>query len=154
MVNSLNQALNFYVNINTFRLKIKGNCFKFNSGFNAEGKNPIRSVNQPGKLYGLSLTLFDKLPNPLKRIVPDFGFTIKLDNSSFEVAGADGIDLMSGVETSIAVYRVVSTHLPKPYSGCQIDNQNPEYFDSILYKMFMEKNVKYKQQQCIGEFFF
>jgi len=65
------------------------------------------------------------------------------------VAGTDGIDLMPGVETSIAVYRVVSTHLPMPYSGCQIDNHNPKDIESNLYKMFVEKNVKYKQQRCI-----
>ena len=70
--------------------KLYGNCFKFNSGFDSEGMHPIRSVNQPGKLYGLSLTLFEKLPNALKRIVPDYGFTIKLDNNSFNVAGTDG----------------------------------------------------------------
>ena len=97
--------------------KLYGNCYKYNSGFNRNGlKQPILSVNQPGKLYGLSLTLFDKLPNALKRIVPDYGFTIKLDNDTFDVSGTDGIDLLPGVETSIAVNRIVSTQLPEPYS--------------------------------------
>jgi hypothetical protein len=104
-------------------------------------------------LYGLSLTLFDKIPDQLKRIVPDYGFTIKLDNSSFEVAGPDGIDLLSGIETSIAVNRVISKQLPIPYSNCQIDNENPKHFDSFLYKMFIDKNIQYKQQQCIGKYF-
>ena len=97
--------------------KFYGNCFIFNSGINLENKNlPLKTINQPGKLYGLSLTLFDKLPEALKRIVPDYGFTIKLDNSTFDVSGPDGIDLLSGVETSIAVNRVISKQLPEPYS--------------------------------------
>ena len=94
--------------------KFYGNCFKFNSGFDKNGRTALKTANQPGKIYGLSLTLFDKLPNLLKRIVPYYGFTIKLDNSSFDVSGPDGIDLLSGLETSIAVNRVISKQLPEP----------------------------------------
>ena len=90
------------------------------------------------------------MPSPLKRIVPDYGFTIKLDNSSFPIAGLDGIDLISGVETSISVNRIISKQLPEPYSNCLIDNDHPKHFDSFLYNMFIEKKVQYKQTMCIG----
>ena len=115
---------------------------------NIKGKQQILSVNQPGKIYGLSLTLFDKLPNPLKRIVPDYGFTIKIGNSTDR--GPDGIDILSGgVETSIAVHKVISRQLPEPYSNCLIDNENPKNYDSVLYKMFQDSNTQYSQQICI-----
>ena len=93
------------------KIEIKS-CYIFNSG-----PDNIKSVNQPGKINGLSMILYGKLPKVLKRIVPNYGFTIKLDNSSFEVSGPDGIDLLSGVETSIAVHRIVSKQLPEPFSN-------------------------------------
>ena len=115
--------------------KLYGNCFTFNSD---NSTNEKRVVNRPGKIYGLSLTLFDKMPAPLKRLLSEHGFKIKLDNN---IIDSDGIDLLPGVETSVAVTKIISKQLPEPYSSCHIDNDEPENFESLLYKMFLEKNV-------------
>jgi hypothetical protein len=57
--------------------------------------------------------------------------------------------LLKGIETSMAVDRIISKQLPHPYSNCGIDNENPEYLDSFLYKMFENSNIQYSQQLCI-----
>jgi hypothetical protein len=49
----------------------------------------------------------------------------------------------------MAVDRIISKQLPHPYSNCGIDNENPEYLGSFLYKMFENSNIQYSQQLCI-----
>ena len=78
----------------------------------------LLSSSQPGKYYlGLKLVLFESMPDILERISHGgVGFIIKIDNSSYTVGGNSRIDLLSGVETNIAVERVVSSQLSYPYS--------------------------------------
>ena len=69
---------------------IYGNCYKYNSGFNSKGQqHELKKSSQAGKYFlGLKLTLFESMPNILKRIsYGGTGFVVKLDNSSFTVGG-------------------------------------------------------------------
>ena len=132
---------------------VYGNCYKYNSGFNSNGQ-PIELIksSQPGKYYlGLKLVLFETMPRILERIsYGGTGFIIKLDNNSFTVGGNSRIDLLSGVETNIAVERIYSRQLPMPYSDCYIDDLI--YFKSYkteLYDLFISKKVPYKQKDCL-----
>jgi len=129
-----------------------GNCFKFNTGKNSKGeKIDLKKSIHPGRFYnGLKVTLFESMPNVLKRIsYAGNGFIIKLENNSYTVGGNSEIDLLSGYETNIAVERIYSTQLPAPYSDCIIDkNNSPKHFHSDLYDMFINTNTRYKQTDC------
>ena len=70
------------------------------------------------------------------------GFVIKLANSSYPVGGNSEIDILSGVETNIAVERIYSTQLPFPYSDCTIDGQT-SYYNSELYDMFLKTKTRF-----------
>jgi len=57
------------------------------------------------------------MPDILERIsYGGVGFIIKIDNDSYTVGGNSRIDLMSGVETNVAVERIISSQLSYPYS--------------------------------------
>jgi len=108
--------------------------------------------SQPGKYYlGLKLVLFESMPDILERIsYAGTGFVIKLDNASYSVGGNSRIDLLSGVETNLAVERIYSRQLPMPYSDCYIDDLlYSKSYSSLLYDLFVKKNVKYKQKDCL-----
>jgi hypothetical protein len=98
---------------------IFGNCYKFNSGIGKEGERvELLKSSQPGKYYlGLKLVLFESMPDILERIsYGGVGFIIKIDNNSYTVGGNSRIDLFSGIETNVAVERIVTTQLSYPYS--------------------------------------
>ena len=58
------------------------------------------------------------------------------------------IDLLSGVETNVAVERVYSSQLPSPYSDCIVDKNTPKNFKSDLYDLFVQTSTRYKQTDC------
>ena len=132
---------------------IYGNCYKFNSGFNSKGEPvALKKSSQPGKFYlGLKMTLFDSMPDILERIsYAGTGFMIKLDNSSFTAGGNSRIDLLSGVESNLAVERIYSSQLSFPYSDCFIDNMlYSKSYQSELYDLFLKTNTRYRQKDCL-----
>ena len=125
-----------------------GNCFKFNTGKNSKGEVvELKKSIHPGRFYnGLKLTLFESMSKSLKRIsYSGYGFVIKLENNSYSVGGNSEIDILSGIETNIAVERIYSSQLPFPYSDCIIDKKSQKNFQSELYDMFITTNAQYKQ---------
>ena len=132
---------------------IYGNCYKYNSGFNSNGE-PVELIksSQPGKYYlGLKLVLFESMPEILERIsYSGIGFVVKVDNHSFTVDGNSKIELLSGVETNIAVDRISQTQLSFPYSDCFIDDllYHKEY-KSELFEKFVKSKISYKQKDCL-----
>jgi hypothetical protein len=120
-----------------------GNCYKFNSGRDRMGKQvELIKSSQPGKYYlGLKLLLFESMPNVLERITHGgLGFIVKIENNSYAVGGNSKIELLSGVETNIAVERVYSKQLSYPYSDCSIDESYSRKYHSELYDLFLNKS--------------
>ena len=132
---------------------IYGNCYKFNSGFNTKGEPiELKKSSQPGKFYlGLKMTLFESMPKILERIsYAGTGFMIKLDNDTFMAGGNSRIDLLSGVESNLAVERIYSSQLSFPYSDCFIDNMlYSKSYQSELYDLFLQTNTRYRQKDCL-----
>ena len=120
-----------------------GNCYKYNSGSDRMG-NKIEFIksSQPGKYYlGLKLVLFESMPNVLERIYHGgLGFIVKIENSSYAVGGNSKIELLSGLETNIAVERVYSQQLSYPYSDCSIDESTLKTYHSELFDLFLNKS--------------
>ena len=86
-----------------------GNCWQFN----ATGKNVIVA----GKDFGLSMMLMLINRNKYPTTQSD-GFVVFIHNSSYEPSFGDGVYLMTGQETNVAVRRTFSYNEPQPYTDC------------------------------------
>jgi hypothetical protein len=126
--------------------KVYGNCHTINSDLN--NSTVFKYSNFYGIIYGLSLTLFLGIKKELKVLNPSKGLTLLIKNTSHTFESKT-VDLAPGVETNIQLERHFATQLPKPYSNCDIDNDNPKNVDSKLYKDFLKSNMQYSQQYCL-----
>jgi hypothetical protein len=45
--------------------------------------------------------------------------------------------------------RQFTSKLPKPYSDCDIDNTNPNHFDSPYYNLILNSPFQYSQDLCV-----
>ena len=145
--NPCNNSVDFISKFNRFL----GNCYVYNSGVDSNN-NPVELKNykQPGKTNGLKLVLHNVIPHDLRAVMSDYGFTIRIDsNSSLNVHWKDGIDILNGYTTNIAVDRTFTYKMAKPYSNCDIDRKNYKNEESDLYKLFAKFNYPYKQKYCI-----
>ena len=127
--------------------KILGNCYTINS--DKSNSTVFKYSNFFGNLFGLSITLFVGIKDELKAINPFLGLTVRIQNSSNEF-NINTYDLSPGKQTNMEISRYFSYQLSKPYSVCDIDNDNPKTFSSDLYNQFIANNFKYNQQTCLG----
>ena len=140
-----------------------GNCFQFNGFFDSNiNQTEIKTIKKVGKPNGLSVTLnlHKDLPKEMLIINGNLGATIKIDDEwSSKVNLNNGItyndlgliDLLPDFETNIAIERVFSNKLPKPYTNCEINlndlTKNYKKFNFIT--QFVDSNMNYSQQSCI-----
>ena len=126
--------------------KFYSNCYYLNHD---NSKSEVfKYAKFSGDGYGLKLTLFMGIKDELKRVNPNKGVTLLISNSSNQFKSTK-VELQAGVETKIAIDRYFSTQLPKPYSNCDIDNDNLKNFDSYLYNKIINSKFKYNQQACL-----
>jgi hypothetical protein len=141
---------------------IYGNCFQFNSGIGKNGKEKeIETVNRVGKTNGLILTLSldHKLSREFLTVNPYIGATIKIDdNSDNNLFGRmdsnkevtyndiDLIDILPDIETNICIEKVISKRLSRPYSNCEIDDDNSDFY---YHQKFLKNSIQYNQQICL-----
>jgi len=141
---------------------IYGNCFQFNSGFDKhENEKQIETVNKVGKPNGLIVTLgLDyKLSKEFIAVNPNIGATIKIDDNSdnnmfkkmdsnkdITYNDIDLIDILPDIETNIGLEKVKSKRLPRPYSNCEIDDGNSDFY---YHQKFLNNSLHYNQQICL-----
>ncbi len=111
-----------------------GHCYSFNSGFDLSGqKVPLKSSIRAGSSYGLRVTFYVKC---YEKLLP--------------LNGGNNYNLYTGLIVIInnSSY-VIQKTLPKPFSNCDIDNQNERYEStSDLYDLIKNSNYQYSQQLC------
>jgi hypothetical protein len=131
-----------------------GNCFVLNSGLNKSGIHvDLINSTYPGKLNGLQVTIFLGVVKELKAFYSNYGLLVKLDNATsrdFKISN-NYIELAPGFETNIVVEREFTEQLPKPYSNCDLnnDNPNPVFKDPKLYDILSSLDIGYKQSVCL-----
>jgi hypothetical protein len=122
------------------------NCYYLNH--DNSNSDLFKYAKFSGDGYGLKLTLFMGINDEVRRINPNKGITLLILNSSNQFKSTK-VELQAGVETKIAIDRYFSTQLPKPFSNCDIDNEDPKKFDSYLYNKIIKSKYKYNQQACL-----
>ena len=134
-----------------------GNCFVFNSGFNASGhKVDMKRSLMPSSAYGLQISFyvgFHKKLSLFNSIWGKGGY-LRIKNATIvEDDSIDGIYLTPGFYPSIVLERKFIFHLPKPYSECDLDNANEARVnaDSSLYELIRRSPFSYSQQFCFNQ---
>ena len=125
---------------------ILSNCYYINH--DKSNSEVFKYAKFSGDSYGFSLTLFMGIKDELNRVNPNKGIILLILNSSNQF-GSTKVELQTGVETKVAIDRYFSTQMPKPYSNCDIDNENPKKFDSYFYNKIINSNFNYDQQSCL-----
>ena len=135
-----------------------GNCYMFNTGFNSSGHViDFETTTIPGAGFGLSLdfyvgmhenlTLFNGLNSKT------FGAIIKIENNSYLVDNGyelENIRVAAGLETFIKVHRSFEFSLPRPYSNCDIPNEEEASYleENFFYRLFLDSPYQYTRQGC------
>jgi hypothetical protein len=138
-----------------------GNCYVFNSGFNATSGASMRYKEStlPGIDYGLQLVVYvgyyEKL-NPFNTgfyswmpFTNVYGLYTFIENNTYlSYNKANLISVEGGTINFVSMQRRFTSKLPQPYSDCEIDNSNPGHFDSPFYNLILKSPYQYKQEFC------
>ena len=105
-----------------------------------------------GPFYGLELEFYVNVYELLLAdSVDSFGAIIRIGNSSYSThyTKADGILILPGTLTHVAVNRELRSLQPKPYSDCEIDSNSPKFIQGLdLYNLIAQSNYLYTQELC------
>ncbi|KAG8568983.1 hypothetical protein GDO81_014225 [Engystomops pustulosus] len=120
-----------------------GSCITLNGN---RSQSKLWTTVQPGKMYGLSLTLkTDQNDNmPILSSAAGAKVMIHSPNQS-PLAEHEGFDIWPGTETSISIRQDQVNRLAEPYSECTFDGSNLDF--QLLY------NSSYTQQTCLQSCF-
>ena len=96
-----------------------GNCFQFNTGFDAEGKRvPIEESFKPGSQNGLQLMFFLDESNNRFSSKWNTGLKVFVHHQSSKASKFEGINVKAATSTNIALSRKFESKLPIPYTRC------------------------------------
>ena len=124
--------------------ELSGNCY----GVNLGNSTKFKYSKFYGKYYSLSMTLFMGMKDELNILSSAKGITLNIFNNTKQYYGTI-IDLPNGYETNVQLGRFFVNQLPKPYSNCDIDVENPFSMDSYMYNKIINNNLEYNQQFCL-----
>jgi hypothetical protein len=138
-----------------------GNCYVFNSGYNASGISmDYKESLLPGLNFGLSLVLYvgytDKLNlfnagfNSFVPFTSSCGLNLIIENNTYLTNHKNNIIALNGGTINyMSMQRKFYSKLPKPYSDCDIDNKNPGRIDSPYYNLILNSPYQYTQEMCV-----
>jgi len=132
--------------------RYRGNCYNFNTG-KSLNRTPIEMKYSylAGINYGLQMTIYTHHNKMLSSLVKSTGVILKIENNSYSVDSHNGYDISSGFKTKVAIERIFKTSLSKPYSSCDIyEDERPSLVDYELYDLIYHSKYTYEQQLCIG----
>jgi hypothetical protein len=144
---------------------VYGNCYVFNSGLNTSGsKVSYKESVLPGALSGLQLVAYVGYNEKLIPFNPgyfswvpfsnSYGLNVLIENNTYlSYEKTNVIILNGGTMNFMPIHRRFASKLPKPYSNCDIDNSNPDTFDSPYYNLIKNSPYQYSQELCILQCF-
>jgi hypothetical protein len=135
-----------------------GNCYSFNSGFNAEGKaTDLEKAIIPGNGYGLTLEVYANYFENLSfynSVNGGQGLIVRISNLSHPIDHAlDGILISAGTNANLVLSREFKSSLPKPYSNCDLDSDTPSanFEGSELFNLIKKSPFEYTQKFCLNQ---
>jgi hypothetical protein len=116
----------------------------------------LKKSNRAGTLSGLRFRLFTNFHENLtlfNSFLSGSGLIIRISNSSYLTSyELDGIQIQSGLYTNVQIERAFKFVLPKPYSNCDLDNNDPKNgFSSFIYDLMANSEYEYTQSLCLTQ---
>ncbi|RNA05708.1 acid-sensing ion channel 4 [Brachionus plicatilis] len=128
----------------SYQSNLFGNCYQFNT----DSKNLLTN-SIPGFQNGLQIWLNVSVPKELTHLHFKTGAVIFIHNHTQIPDTGNFLMAPVGYETSISVSRVFTRKIKKPYSDCDGDTDNPDAYDSKIFKSIHSKGLKYTQKFCM-----
>ena len=135
------------------RMSLFQRCYKFNSGRNMDSSSSkIKKARRYGKNYGLQLELYmgqqEKCKSPLSATYGAVAYVHNITENVTE--DSNGVFLMPGSETNIAIDRIFVQSLSDPYNDCiENKNLNPPNSNKYIDQTFELLNGSYSRSTCI-----
>jgi hypothetical protein len=127
-----------------------GNCYRFNSGKNINGKDVNLKYVSPIKGH-LNIELWiGQSQNNYNPYSIDNGYIIFINNETSDTSLTNGITISPGFTTNITPEKLTIKKKQQPYSNC-IDNLDTiDSYDSLTYKKLFayNRNQKYHSSNC------
>ena len=83
---------------------------------------------------------------------PQYGLNILIENGTYLGEMRSNIMVVDGGTTNyIGIQRRFNSKLAKPYSNCDVDNQNPTNINSEYYNLIKTSPYQYSQRLCITQ---
>lgn len=103
-----------------------------------------------GKAKGLQVVLYIGKDSNYNTLSESSGVRVFISNHSTIYSESEGIDISTGSETNIAVFKHVKESLGIPYSNCQsVDNVNlADNISTEYVKLFAASNLTYRSVDC------
>jgi hypothetical protein len=122
-----------------------GNCFRFNSGFDADGNEiAIKKVYREGDWSALEITLFI-FDQPYVTAIKNLGTVIFIENRSYTQSPfQNGINLKPGSLTDLSINKKLTERLPDPFSECQ-----SSYPDDNIFLVYRQNRYLYRERDCV-----
>ncbi|RMZ98760.1 amiloride-sensitive sodium channel subunit gamma [Brachionus plicatilis] len=131
-----------------------GNCFQFNSGFDSKGsKIDLEYSTNIERTGSLRLILNLSVPDSLKFLNPNSGSLIFIHNQTTYPMLVSPATVAPKTETNIALSRTFYELETKPYSDCDKNTKDPNYFESKAYKLVHKYLDLYSQISCYYQCF-
>ncbi len=135
-----------------------GNCYVFNSGFNISTGEKIPPKNSfiSDLNYGLMLEMYSGFYENLTYVNSydsGAGLVVRIENGSYLENDLDGVKVSSGFQTDINIHREFESYLGKPFSDCDLPNDDRKNFDSDLYELIYHSGYQYNQHICLVQCF-
>ena len=130
-----------------------GNCYIFNSGFNNTQLNTINVPGADGSLKFDYYVNFHENLTAFNSFTGGFGAVIRIENNSYLIDTSlvdKNIRVMPGTDVSIKISRSFQFSLPKPYSTCDIPNDDQDMFirTNYFFRLFANSIYQYTREAC------
>ncbi|CAF0885554.1 unnamed protein product [Brachionus calyciflorus] len=128
-----------------------GDCYMINSGYDYKN-NPVNlwSAMAPKRHLGLNLILNISVHDELKFLSPNYGAIVIIHNNTVNPFVQEGITLSPKIESNIALTKTFFSSQPKPYSDCDGKTDDPNEYNSELFKLIHKNGGGYSQFLCLG----
>lgn len=128
-----------------FRMKY---CYQFNYN-----NSSLLQTKRGGRHFGLKIKFFigtfnekrDHYLGPIERN----GLHVSIHNKSIITSNSEGLEVSPGATTNIMINKITDTKLSVPYNDCIRDLKTYPKFDSIIYSKIKERNLIYRQKDCL-----
>lgn len=127
-----------------------GNCYQFNSGYdNYNNKIDLKKSIGTDKFQGLRLILNVSVIESLKLFSSSYGAVIFVHNQTSNLDTIKEIKLAPKFETDIAIKSNFYESKEKPYSNCDGNTDDPNSYESEIFKFIHSKTNHYTQYTCV-----